>query len=81
MAGKPYRGLCEGVRRMEEKKKFVLEFDEAPALVFVQEKVGSQCGIYQDGKEVKGVRNVRIYAAYDEATTHEIEYLTGATKQ
>jgi hypothetical protein len=65
---------------VEVKKKFILELDEEPALVFVQK--GLKCGftLYQDGKEVKGIRNLKIYAGYDSITTHEIEYVTGATK-
>lgn len=63
------------------KRKFVLEFDEAPPLIFVQNRVGSDCVLYQDGKKVNGIRSLRIYAGYDDATTHEITYLTGATKE
>jgi hypothetical protein len=62
-------------------RKFVLEFDEAPPLVFVQNKVGSDFTLYQDGKNVRGIRSLKIYAGYDEATTHEVEYLTGKTKE
>lgn len=65
------------------KKKFILEFDEEPALVFIQHKSGSISGdahLYQDGQEVKGWRNVVIRCGIDEITTHEVEYVTGATK-
>ncbi|WP_256846925.1 hypothetical protein [Paenibacillus sp. Pae108] len=49
---------------MTIKKKFRLEheFDEAPALVFIQEKVGSGFRLYQDGKEVEGIRSIHIDA-------------------
>jgi hypothetical protein len=64
------------------KKKFILEFDEEPALVFVQRKSGDirNAELYQDGEEVKGCRTVRIDAGLDNLTTHEIEYLSGSTK-
>lgn len=63
------------------KKKYVLELDEKPALVFIQEQAGKHFKVYQDGEEVKGARTIRIHASFDEHTTHEIEYLTGRTKQ
>ena len=66
---------------MGAKKKFVIEFDEPPALIFIQEKAGPKCEVYQDGKKVNGIRSVKIYADYDEPTTHEIEYLTGCTEE
>lgn len=62
------------------KNKFVLEFDEVPALVFVQDKVGDRFVVYQDGKCLHGVRIINIYAGIDEPTIHEVEYLTGSTK-
>ena len=64
------------------KKKFILEFDEEPALVFVEHESGGRrtTQIYQDGKEVRGWRSARISSAIDYPTTHEIEYLTGYTK-
>ncbi|MFD0825846.1 hypothetical protein ACT8ZR_09225 [Neobacillus sp. M.A.Huq-85] len=65
---------------MERKDNFVLELDNEPALVFVQENLKGGFKVFQDGKEVKGIRNIKIYASYDGATTHEIEFLTGATK-
>lgn len=66
---------------METKKKFILEFDEPPALVFVQRNEKAVCELYQDGEKVNGIRSLRIYTAFDEPTTHEVEYLTGMTKQ
>lgn len=66
------------------KKKFILEFDEEPALVFIQHKSGSITGdaqLFQDGREVKGWRSVVIRCGSDEITTHEVEYVTGATKR
>lgn len=69
-----------GVKEVEKKVKFVMELDEEPALVFIQKKVGNLFKVYQDGEEVKGIRKIRIDAEFDSATTHEIEFLTGATK-
>ena len=62
------------------KRKYVLELDDKPALVFVQEQAGKYFKVYQDGAEVKGIRTIKITANFDDHTTHEIEYLTGRTK-
>jgi hypothetical protein len=64
---------------MKANKKYTLEFDETPSLIFVQGEVGNDFKLYQDGEEVRGIRSVRIYAGYDDVTTHEVEYLTGKT--
>jgi hypothetical protein len=72
-----------GVKEMI-KKKFVLEFDEEPALVFVQRKFGTAVGdaeFYQDGKKVNGWRTLSIDAGIDDLTTHQVEFITGATKE
>lgn len=61
--------------------KLTIDLDEKPALVFVQGKGGNEFKVFQDGKEVHGIKSVRIYAGFDDYTTHEIEYLTGATKE
>ena len=63
------------------KRKFVLEFDEAPALVFVQKNFQGGIEIYQDGERVQGIRSIVIRAGVDEVTTHTIEYATGATRK
>lgn len=60
--------------------KLTIDLAEKPALVFVQGKAGNGFTVYQDGKEVRGIRSLRIYAGFDDTTTHEIEYVTGATK-
>lgn len=66
------------------KRKFTLEFDEVPALVFVQRRAGTVLGgnadIYVDGIIPDGVRRITIHAGIDDITTHEIEYLTGRTE-
>jgi len=60
--------------------KYVLEFDEPPALVFVQRKANGHCEVYQDGERLKGIRSIVIRSQFDEPTTHEVEYATGATR-
>jgi hypothetical protein len=50
-----------------------------PPLLFVQNSVGNNFTLYQEGKKVHGIRSVRINASYDDVTTHEVEYVTGAT--
>jgi hypothetical protein len=65
------------------KNKFVLEFDEEPALVFVQKKTSAgirDAELYQDGEAVRGWRELTIRAAIHDITTHEVEYITGQTK-
>jgi hypothetical protein len=61
------------------RQKFILEFDEPPALVFVQHAVGHRCDVYQDGKKLKGVRAITIRAEANSPTTHVIEFATGLT--
>lgn len=61
------------------KRKFILEFDEAPALVFVQKDSKGIIEIYQDGQLLKGVRSIIIEASAGEVTTHAVEYITGRT--
>ena len=63
------------------KKKFIIELDEAPALLLIQKKTGWNAEIYQDGEKLKGVRSATIRAAVGEATTHEIEFITGLTEE
>ncbi|WEK53332.1 MAG: hypothetical protein P0Y55_12130 [Candidatus Cohnella colombiensis] len=53
--------------------------EAAPSLVFIQDKGGRIAKVYQDGKQLRGVRSITIRASTDEATTHEIEYVTGYT--
>lgn len=65
---------------MEAKKKFVLEFDEAPKLIYVSKTGYARKGdtLYIDGKEVKGIRSITIRSSVDCLTTHEVEYVTAA---
>lgn len=69
--------LCKG---SNNKEKFKLEFDEPPALVFVQERESNKVKVYQDGKELHGVRSIDIRAGVGKGTTHTIEFITGATR-
>ncbi|MTH32972.1 hypothetical protein GL282_09730 [Veillonella dispar] len=69
------------VCKANKKEKFALEFDEPPALVFVQERGSNKVRVYQDGVELHGVRAIDINAHVDDVTTHTIEYITGCTKK
>ena len=62
------------------KRKFIIELDETPALVFIQEQGKVHPVLYQDGVKVNGIRSIEISAGGEEATTHRIEYATGATR-
>lgn len=73
--------FIQGVEEAHMKRKFTLEFDEAPPLVFVQNRLGNDFELYQDGKKVNGIRSLSINAGYDDFTTHEVEYMTGKTKE
>ncbi|MGO4181214.1 hypothetical protein AB4Z17_08540 [Paenibacillus sp. TAF43_2] len=50
-----------------------------PSLLFIQEKGERLPRMYQDGKELRGVRSITIRSSYDSETTHEIEIVTGCT--
>lgn len=52
---------------------------DAP-LVFICRKPG-RFEVYQDGKKLHGVMSVRINAKVGEFATHEIEYISGTTKE
>lgn len=53
--------------------------EKEPSLVFIQRGMGDDFTVLMDGKEVKGLRRISIHAGVDEFTTHDIEYVTGAT--
>ncbi|MEI2356094.1 hypothetical protein [Mesobacillus zeae] len=57
-------------------KKFVLEFDEAPALVFVSHDGRRNEEMYVRGEKEFAWRSVTIRSSLDEFTTHEVEYLS-----
>lgn len=56
------------------KRKFILELDDEPALLFVLEKGKRYPVIYQDGKELKGARSIRIQSSVGDLTTHQVEF-------
>lgn len=60
--------------------RFKLEYAEEPALVFVSADGKHNERLFVNGEEVKGWRSITIRAGVDEFTTHEIEYVTAATK-
>ncbi|WP_416045566.1 hypothetical protein [Bacillus glycinifermentans] len=66
-------------------KKAPVETEDSPPidapLVFVQRKIGDAFEVYQDGKRLRGIKRIRIDAATEEFTTHEIEYISGATEE
>ncbi|WP_028609724.1 hypothetical protein [Paenibacillus harenae] len=49
------------------------------ALLFVQEMGSRFPRIYQDGRELKGVRSITIHADADDVTRHTVEFVTGHT--
>nr|WGD61854.1 hypothetical protein P5648_13070 [Bacillus subtilis] len=53
---------------------------DAP-LVFVQRKIGDVFDVYQDGKRLRGIKRIHIDAAMGEVTTHDIEFVSGATEE
>ena len=57
------------------KKKFVLEFDEEPALVFVsREGKGYTDELYINGELAQGVRDLQINSEVEGATEYEANY-------
>jgi hypothetical protein len=69
--------MVKGVQEVENKKKFILELDEVPALVFVsKEGIGRHDELYVKGEKVSGTKSVRIVSDLEEFTTHEVEYIT-----
>ncbi|MGD6876946.1 hypothetical protein [Bacillus infantis] len=51
------------------------------ALVFVQKEVGRDWTLYQDGKEVAGLKSVDINADIDYMTEHTLKFVTGAKSE
>ncbi|MGE9877941.1 hypothetical protein [Bacillus velezensis] len=78
---KDKRTLGEELERLKEPKKTEETAPIEAPLVFVQRKIGDAFDIYQDGKRLRGVRHIRIDAAAGEFTTHEIEFVSGATEE
>lgn len=57
---------------MNMKKKFILEFDEIPSLLFVSHDGRSE-DIYENGVQVKHWRNAVIRSGIEQVTEYEIE--------
>jgi hypothetical protein len=56
------------------KQRFVLEFEEAPTLVFVSLD-GKNDKLFIDGKEVKGWTGIDISCDYDDVTSYDLRKL------
>ncbi|MGX5574111.1 hypothetical protein ACWKTS_22530 [Bacillus toyonensis] len=60
----------------ESKKKFNLEFDEPPALVFVAHDT-QPCGeVYINGEKIHGVTEINIKASTEEFTNYTMSGFT-----
>jgi hypothetical protein len=58
------------------KKKFVLEFDEAPAFVYVCHELGKvQEEIYLDGEKFKRWRSLELKTNMDDAPSYTINFI------
>lgn len=64
---------------IDEISHATMTFETMPALIFVQEKVGGKCRVYQNGKELMGLRSIEISACAGGYTTLSVEYLVGYT--
>ncbi|PFS53463.1 hypothetical protein COK41_28760 [Bacillus cereus] len=64
----------------ESKKKFVLEFDEPPALVFVSHD-GNNDVLYINGKGVQNWTAVKIDSAIDKYTEFDLSLLALKPKE
>lgn len=54
---------------------------EDHTLVFVQTGIKNDWVVYQDGKEVRGLKQVDIAADIEYPTEHTFRFVTGATKE
>ncbi|QGJ65963.1 hypothetical protein BvL003_14670 [Bacillus velezensis] len=78
---KDKRTLGEELARLKEPTKTAECAPIDAPLVFIQRKIGDAFDVYQDGKKLRGVRHIRIDAADGEFTTHDIEFVSGATEE
>ncbi|WP_423219707.1 hypothetical protein [Bacillus amyloliquefaciens] len=78
---KDKRTLGEELARLKEPTKTTECAPIDAPLVFIQRKIGDAFDVYQDGKKLRGIRHIRIDAAEGEFTTHDIEFVSGATKK
>lgn len=63
---------------IKTKKQYTLTFDSVPKLIFVSMNGNLSKGesLYIDGKRVNGIKGLMICSHIDDATTHEVEYVT-----
>ncbi|MDR4942916.1 hypothetical protein RGU39_20330 [Bacillus wiedmannii] len=74
-------GSCKfEILKEEPKKKFVLEFDEPPALVFISHD-GNDDEIYENGKGVHNWTAVKIDSAIDKYTEFDLSLLALKPKE
>ncbi|WEY98904.1 hypothetical protein P5634_13615 [Bacillus subtilis] len=78
---KDNRTLGEELARLKEQPKNEACAPIDAPLVFVQRKIGDVFDVYQDGKRLRGIKRIRIDAAMGEVTTHDIEFVSGATEE
>lgn len=78
---KDKRTLGEELARLKEPAKTAECAPIDAPLVFIQRKIGDAFDVYQDGKKLRGIRHIRIDAAKGEFTTHDIEFVSGATEE
>ncbi|MEK4631437.1 MULTISPECIES: hypothetical protein [Bacillus] len=78
---KDNRTLGEELARLKETPKNEACAPIDAPLVFVQRKIGDAFDMYQDGKRLRGIKRIRIDAAMGEVTTHDIEFVSGATEE
>lgn len=78
---KDKRTLGEELARLKEPTKAAECAPVDAPLVFIQRKIGDAFDVYQDGKKLRGIRHIRIVAAEGEFTTHDIEFVSGATEE
>ncbi|HDR7526741.1 MULTISPECIES: hypothetical protein [unclassified Bacillus cereus group] len=64
----------------ESKKKFILEFDEPPALVFVSHD-GNNDVLYINGERVQNWTAVKIDSAIDKYTEYDLSLLALKPKE
>lgn len=80
-AHKDNRTLGEELARLKEQPKNEACAPIDAPLVFVQRKIGDVFDVYQDGKRLRGIKRIHIDAAMGEVTTHDIEFVSGATEE
>nr|WGD72265.1 hypothetical protein P5645_09355 [Bacillus subtilis]WGD74951.1 hypothetical protein P5631_13400 [Bacillus subtilis] len=78
---KDNRTLGEELARLKEQPKNEACAPIDAPLVFVQRKIGDVFDVYQDGKRLRGIKRIHIDAAMGEVTTHDIEFVSGATEE